>query len=195
MTASVSTLQHNCSSRATQSVVCKNASQNCDFQYVFIHFCIFYCSKVSCGSFTHHGKFVIIMKFPCFSPIFALELTVNIECGYYRSFPVRSSINSLPRHTLFTCVLFSVTHERVRGMLRYSAFVLRQLRNANVTVTLSARKAIFSDGLWCPHQTRERRTDLNDTVLMTSSQLQCVWSSSISVDSSPSIPRYIGDEW
>jgi len=66
-------------------------------------------------------------------------------------------------------------------MLKYSAYILRQLRRDDVTVSRPARKAIFSHRLWCPRRVRERRSV--SVVLMTSYQCspsrQCIWSPSI----------------
>lgn len=66
-------------------------------------------------------------------------------------------------------------------MLKYSAFVLRQLQCVDVTVSRPARKAIFSHRLWCPRRVRERRSV--NAVLMTSYQCspswRLIWSPSI----------------
>ena len=85
---------------------------------------------------------------------FALIVTVNSKYGYYRSFLVRRSMYSLYIDLLVLVRTFTVTHECITGMLKYTADVLRQLQRVDITVNRTVRKAIFSHELWCPRRIR-----------------------------------------
>jgi hypothetical protein len=99
---------------------------------------------------------------------------------------------------------FVVTHERVAGMLKDSAYGLRLMRRVDVAVTRRVRKAIFRHGLWCPRRIREQRSDLIIAGRTTSFQCrqsqQCFWSPSVALvrasatspfrSSSPTLPQH-----
>ena len=71
------------------------------------------------------------------------------------------------------CVLLTVTHDCVLGMLTYSASELYSLRRKDSAICRAAREAILNSNLWCPGRLRQRRQDLLQM------SMQCIWSPSI----------------